>query len=184
MYFNFMDNQTLKNYVSLFNDGDETAFYKIVDAYKDELFNTCFRMLNDYDEANDVAQDVFIKVYKSIDSFRFDSSFSTWLYRIAINCCNTNLSKRKKHATTSIDEMEQDFEDRSVEYNNDTGYSDIVRDAIDKLEAKHKSIIVLRDIEGMSYDDIAEILEISKGTVKSRIARAREKLQEILRRYL
>ncbi len=179
-----MDNQTLQNYITLFNEGDENAFYKIVDRYKDEIFNLCYRMLNDYDEANDVSQDSFIKIYTSLNSFRFDSSFSTWIYRIAINCCNTTLSKRKKRQTTSIDEMDKDFEDSSYDYNDDKAYSNIVREAIEKLEQKHKAVIILRDIEGMSYDEIAEVLSVNRGTVKSRLARAREKLKEILRRYL
>lgn len=176
-----MDDVQLRQFVTLFLEGDQRAFYKIVDEYKDEVFNLCYRIIGDYDDADDVAQEVFIRVFKSIAKFRFDSSFSTWLYRIAVNCCNSTLKKRLKRKSESIENYQESLRD---DYSSDTAYSDIVRQAIAKLDKKDRTIIILRDINGLSYDEIATIINITVGTVKSRLSRAREKLKAILRRLL
>lgn len=175
-----MKSDQLKTYITLFSEGDENAFYKIVDGYKDEIFNLCYRILNDYDDADDVAQEVFIRMYKSVVKFQFQSSFSTWLYRISVNCCYSYIKKNRKSNVSALPDSFEIADER----NGDSYYSDLVREALTKLEAKQRTLIVLRDIKGLSYEEIAEILKVSIGTVKSRLNRAREKLREILRRLL
>ncbi|MBN2041214.1 MAG: sigma-70 family RNA polymerase sigma factor [Spirochaetes bacterium] len=181
-------------------DNNRDSFNRLVLKYKDMVFNLCFRIVADYDEANDCAQEVFIKVYENLNTFKFQAAFSTWLYRIAVNICRNHLSSlkfrtRKKMISLSGGNEETDRPDNprlSVTDVPDDSYSpekiyekkekkEIVRNAINSMPPKEKILIVLRDIEGRSYEEIAEITGFRMGTVKSGLARARQELRNMLR---
>jgi RNA polymerase sigma-70 factor (ECF subfamily) len=174
--------------------GDIEAFEKLVEAYQKKVFNIALGMLNNYDDASDIAQEVFIRVFKSIKSFKGESAFSTWLYRITTNACLDELRK-SKNKTKNIVSIDEDihFEDGEaarqivddspspdmiVEANE---LKNIVNDAIEELSEEHKTVIILREIQGFSYEEIADIIKSPQGTVKSRISRARNILKDILK---
>ena len=172
------------------------AFDQLVIKHKDKLFNMVFWFLGDYPEANDCAQEIFIKVFKSIKKFRFESSFSTWLYRIAINTCKNKLKSsayRWKKRTVSLENPESSQEGcRSYEIRNGSPSpanelekkEKIMRiqKAVNSLPPEQNRIIVLRDIQGLSYQEISDITGLKLGTVKSRLARARLELRNKLNR--
>jgi len=181
--------------VKAFQAGDMESFDELVLRHKDSLFNLCFRFFGDQQEANDSAQDVFIKVYGSLKKFRLESSFSTWLYRIAVNTCKNRLKsldyrikKRMKRldqqGNTHSDNPSPDMIDESsspmIELEK-RERSYLVRQAIDSLPGSRKMMVILRDIEGLPYEEIAEITGYNLGTVKSRLARARSDLRNRLR---
>ena len=167
--------------------GDRQAFIELVEMYQRKVIPISYSMLSDYEDACDAAQEVFIKVYRSIASFRGDSSLSTWIYRITRNVCMDFIRKRKE-APVSIDEQKDDAPKIEIE---DTSKSPekiaeknetvrMVREAITMLDEGQRVIITMFDIEGMSYEEISAALEIPAGTVKSRLNRARQKLKKIL----
>lgn len=177
--------------------GNNAAFDRLVLKYQDQIFNLCFRMLGDYDEANDCAQETFIKVYSNIKGFKFKSGFSTWLYRIAVNTCRNNissLSTRMRKKMTRLDNpcihAESD-ERRKIEILDESSNpADIyerkerdilIQKAIEALSVNERAVIVLCDIEGKSYEEISEITGFKEGTVKSRLSRARRELRTKLR---
>jgi RNA polymerase sigma-70 factor (ECF subfamily) len=180
-----------------FQGGDRAAFEKLVLRHKDKLFNLCYSFLGDYEEANDSSQEAFIKAYQGLKKFRFESSFSTWLYRIAVNTCTNkfkSLANRQKKMTSSLDNPGGIDEKRSLEIRDDAPTplmeleekerQALIRRAIDRLPPEHKAVITLRDIEGLSYEEIAEITGSNLGTVKSRLSRARIDLSSKLRSIL
>jgi RNA polymerase sigma-70 factor (ECF subfamily) len=175
--------------------GDLTAFDKLVLKHKDRLFNMVYWFLGDYNEANDCAQETFIKAFKSIKKFRFESAFSTWLYRIAVNTCKNRIKSsayRWKKRTVSLE--------TSSGSKNDNPLSEIVNDsptpvmalekkermiqiqtAIHSLPEEQNQVVVMRDIQGLSYQDISDITGLNLGTVKSRLARGRLELRNRLK---
>lgn len=175
--------------------GDQDAFDKLVLRYQDRLFNLIYRFLGDYQEANDCAQETFIKVFKSLKNFRFESSFSTWLYRIAVNTCKNRLKSsayRWRKKTVSLGIPDGSSHDNPVAEIVNGSPSPVVQlekkermmriqNAINSLPEEQNRVIVLRDIEGLSYQEIAEITELNPGTVKSRLARARLALRSTLK---
>ena len=167
--------------------GDREAFNVLVKEYEGKIINIAYGMLSDKEEALDASQEVFIRIYKSIDSFKGNSSLSTWIYTIAVNICRDCLRKRQRSAkTVSIDtSLNEDMEvmeiadtsltpEQKIEQ---TERQKLVRQAIDELSEEYKTVITLCDIEGMAYDKIAEILKCPTGTVKSRLNRARAALR-------
>jgi RNA polymerase sigma-70 factor (ECF subfamily) len=183
--------------IKAFQGGDRAAFDKLVLRHKDKLFNLCYSFLGDYEEANDSSQEAFIKAYRGLKKFRFESSFSTWLYRIAVNTCTNkvkSLAYRQKKMTSSLDNPGGTDGNRAVEIRDDAPTplmkleekerQDLIRNAIDRLPADHKAVIALRDMEGLSYEEIAEITGSNLGTVKSRLSRARIDLRCKLRGIL
>lgn len=169
--------------------GDKDAFEKLIIKYEKRVYNIAYQMFGNEHDAMDVAQDVFIKVYQSLHKFNNKSAFSTWLHRITVNTCIDAHRKRKKDKQVeSIDETRENDDGVLTKQYVDKGLTPeeaaikkenimMVREAIDSLKEDHKAIIILRDIKGYSYDEIADILEVSIGTVKSRIARARSQLK-------
>ena len=168
---------------------DERAFTEMVRAYQDRVFALCIRMLGDRAEAEDVSQEVFVTVFKSIDSFRGDARFSTWLYRVTANHCKNRikyLARRHHRSKQDIDDTrETDIArpmtdphprpDRAAE---GAQMERIIRAALTEIDEDHRVVIILRDIEQLSYGEIAEILEVAEGTVKSRLFRARAALKQ------
>ena len=176
--------------------GDMAAFDQLVVKHKDKLFNMVYWLLGDYQEANDCAQEIFIKVFKSIKKFRFQSSFSTWLYRIATNTCKNRLKSsafRWKKRMVSLENPESSKQDnRSYEIQNGSPSPEnslekkeqimLIQKAVNALPREQNRVVVLRDIQGLSYQEIADITGLNLGTVKSRLARARMELRNRLNR--
>jgi RNA polymerase sigma-70 factor (ECF subfamily) len=184
--------------VEAFQKGDKRAFDQLVIRHKDRIFNLCCRFLGDYEEANDSAQEAFVKAYDSLNAFRLESAFSTWLYRIAVNTCKNKLGSsayKAKRKTVSLDNpgdpsdgplpMEIPNGDPSpLARMEEKEKMALLQRALDTLPGEFKMAVTLRDVEGLSYEDIAEITGLNLGTVKSRIARARTDLRNRLRGVL
>ena len=177
-------------------DGDEAAFQEIVRRYRNPITNFVYRMLDDYERSVELAQETFIRVFTSASRYQANYSFSTYIYRIATNLAISELRRRKRRKFVSLfspytddngDAVELDppdlnpLQDESL-INNERRKA--VARAITSLPEKYRAAIVLRDVEGLSYDRIAEVLKLSEGTVKSRINRARNLLKEKLSVYI
>ena len=177
-------------------NGDEAAFASIVGRYKSPITNYLYRFLNDYEEAVDLAQETFVRVYFAIDRYHTEYAFSTYIYRIATNLAISELRKRKRRTILSLTGLFQSEDDEQTEFQPpdtrsrpdedlvDDERSRVIAKAIATLPAKYRVPIILRDVEGRSYDEVAEILELGLGTTKSRISRARGLLKEKLKHYL
>ena len=173
--------------------GDMLAFEELILKHEKIVYNLALRMMNHSEDAMDISQEVFLKAYRSLANFDERAAFSTWLYRITHNTCIDEIRKRKGKQTYSLEEdleSEDGSMQRQVADDGDTPEESLMRKeqkseilrALDTLSEEHKAAIILRDVKGMSYEEIAEILELSLGTVKSRINRARNQLKtEILK---
>lgn len=162
-----------------FIDGDKSAFQVLVKRHKEKVRNIIYMTMNNSALVDDIAQEVFITVYKNLKHFRFESQFTTWLYRVTVNRCKDYL--RRINVRKIFSPIEDGYE--VSEYSTPAESNDIskiVMDAISKLPAKLRMPLILKDIEGFSYREISETLKCEMGTVKSRIFRGREKLKEIL----
>ena len=167
--------------------GDIEAFETLIIKYEKTIYNIALRMMISPEDAKDVSQNVLIKIYNNISRFKGDSLFSTWIYRITVNTCIDEIRKNKRKSEISMDDEDAGV-GRVIQDTNLTpeqsaiekeGYNSIIT-AINELPEEYKTVITLRDIEGFSYQEVAEITECSLGTVKSRISRARAKLKELL----
>lgn len=178
--------------IARFQQGDNYAFDLLVKRYKDPLMNFVFRFVGEKEEAEDIVQETFLRLYKNKHYYREIAKFSTWIYTIAGNLAKTELRRRRRRKLLSISSFmtsEKDYdipdEDSNPERETNTVVTDkIIQKAIDKLSPKFKQVIILRDIQGFSYEEIAEIVGIPLGTVKSRVNRARLKLQEDLKHLM
>ncbi|CAH2212604.1 RNA polymerase sigma factor [Tepidibacter aestuarii] len=175
------ENQLIKRCI----DGDIDAFEKLIDKYKQTAYNIALGIVKNPDDAMDISQEALIKVYRYIKNFNQKSSFSTWLYRIVMNTCLDYMKKNEKNKVIPINEEIINKQDDYIENNPEKILdkkieTQQIRDAIDKLSPIQKTAIILRDIQGFSYEEIANITDSSLGTVKSRIKRGRENLKEIL----
>jgi RNA polymerase sigma-70 factor, ECF subfamily len=171
--------------------GDQNAYAEIVEIYKDKVFQLCYRMLGNRHEAEDMAQEAFIRAYVNIASFNINLKFSTWLYRIATNLCIDRIRKKKPdfyldaevsgtdgltmYSQVAADTALPEEEVESIEL------QEIIQREISKLPEKYRSVIVLKYIEELSLNEISEILDMPLGTVKTRIHRGREALRHQLR---
>ncbi len=180
------------NLVRALRRRDEEAFTQMVDRYQDQVFNIVYRIVGDRAEAEEVAQEVFIAVFKHVDGFRGDSKFSTWLFRIASNRAKNRvkyLARRNRKYHQDIDETPES----NIETNPVGGATErpdreamgrqleeVVQEGLVELNEKHRVVLVLRDFEDLSYDELSETLEIPEGTVKSRLYRARSQLKEYI----
>jgi RNA polymerase sigma-70 factor (ECF subfamily) len=181
--------------VKAFQAGDKTAFDTLVLKHKDKVFNLCYWFLGDKQEANDCAQETFIKVYRALKKFRFKSAFFTWLYRIAANTCKNRLKsseyRREKKMVrldnpgrtpdqTALQEIRDPLSSPMVELEKKERML-LIQKAIDALPAGQRAVVVLRDIEGLSYEEVSSITGLKLGTVKSKLSRARLELRDRLR---
>jgi RNA polymerase sigma factor, sigma-70 family len=172
--------------------GEPFAFEALVKKFEKFVYTTIYFEVRNADDAYDISQEVFLKVFRSLDTFRGDSAFSSWLYRICKNAAFDFLRKDSKSKTVSISALKLDDEETDYDIPDDnrnnnpekayekTELQEKVHRAIFSLSEEHREVIQLREIDGYSYDEIAKILGIEQGTVKSRIARARESLKKIL----
>ena len=178
---------TDKELAALIKKGDMKAFDELVGRYNKRVVNIAYSLLSDREDALDAAQEVFIKVYKSIGSFRGDSSVSTWIFRITQNVCKDFLRKRRA-VVQSLDADDEDEpkleiadESESPEYISERNEkAEVLRRAIARLDENQRLVVTLFDLNGMSYEEIAAIVKCPVGTVKSRLYRARESLRKIL----
>ncbi len=165
--------------IKKFNDGDQSAFQILVNRHKEKVRSIVYLTMSNSSLVDDIAQEVFITVYRKLKNFRFESQFTTWLYRITINKCKDQL--RKKNVRRIFMPLQEGEEvSHSLTSVEDNDVSKVVMEAVSKLPAKLRIPLMLKDIEGFSYQEIAESLECEMGTVKSRIFRARERLKTIL----
>jgi RNA polymerase sigma-70 factor (ECF subfamily) len=177
--------------------GDELAFQEIVKRYRNPITNFVYRMLNDYDRAVDLAQETFVRIYMNVERYQATYSFSTYIYRIASNLAISELRQRKRRRLIPIpmfysDKENEEFEIDLPDTQQVTAEQNMILDerrdavsrAIASLPEKYRTVVVLRDIEGKSYEEISAVLNLSDGTVKSRINRARGLLKDKLKEYL
>jgi RNA polymerase sigma-70 factor (ECF subfamily) len=177
---------------------EERAFEEMVATYRDRIFGLILRMVGNREEAEDLAQEVFITVLKSIDTFRGESKFSTWLYRIAANHTKNRMKYLQRRAYKATSEYDEAAE-RAVQRGDGPGgprlqnpesamagaqIERVVQGAIAELDEDHRELVVLRDMEEMSYEEIVAITGLNEGTVKSRLHRARTALKEIVQRKM
>jgi RNA polymerase sigma-70 factor (ECF subfamily) len=177
-------------------DRDERAFRELVEAHRDRVFNITYRMLGSRDEAEDVAQEVFISVFKTIDTFREESKFSTWLYRVTVNHCKNRIKYLARRHDRDRDELDEAAHasngsdgaplrhvqpDRALE---GAQLEALLQEAIARLDEDQRAVVVLRDIEDLSIEEICEITGLPDGTVKSRLHRARLALRKRLQRHV
>lgn len=168
--------------IRAFIKGDESTFKTLVVRHKEKVRNLVFITLGDAEFVDDISQDVFISIYHKLNDFRFESKFTTWLYRITVNKCRDYLRK-KRVRSIFVPIKDTDTEYGTGPFSENVDIPQLVRSAIDKLPEKLKVPLVMRDIEGLSYKEIADKLGTEVGTIKSRIFRARESLKVILEPY-
>jgi RNA polymerase sigma-70 factor (ECF subfamily) len=171
--------------------GDLDAFSTLVDKYQDRVYSAVLNYVSNPEDAVDITQEAFVKAYSNIRRFNASSAFYTWLYRIAINAAIDFLRKRKNKIVDSLDDdryTEVGFEPVSKDASTDpekvvtrSEQVHVLRSAISELSEKLRAVIVLHDVEGLSQDEVAAILNVPVGTVKSRVSRARAELRSILR---
>lgn len=188
-----MNDKALEKLIKQAQKGDVEAFERIIEEHQAVVYSIAFKMAGNESDAFDMAQESFLKIYRNLNKFDGRSKLSTWIYRVVSNTCLDELKKRKRHIenTKSFDEEIDTSEDKIVleirddkplpdEQLENAELRDVLNKAVSELSEQHKAVLVLRDIEGFSYEDISEILNINAGTVKSRLSRARMALRKIL----
>lgn len=165
------------------DDRFEAAFGELYDRYRDRVFSIAYRMLGTTSDAMDVAQESFSLLFRKLSSFRFDSKFSTWLFRLVVNCCVDHRRREASRPASSLSENSVDTETESgdpVAAAESSELEDHVQESLQRLSPKLRAVLILRYIEGQSYDELSQSLEISLGTVKSRLARAHLAFENVL----
>jgi RNA polymerase sigma-70 factor, ECF subfamily len=182
--------------VRRFKEGDRDAFAEIVRRYQDRVFTMCVRWMGDHQIAEEVAQDVFLALFRSLSGFRGDAQLSTWVYRVVINHCkNRRLYRRRRHVDQH-EPLEGEPQDEAPTRQiadggpgtdaplNAAQAGAMLEGALEVLDEEQRQIIVLREMQDLSYEEIADILDLPKGTVKSRLHRARTELAAVLARRI
>ena len=179
--------------------GDRDAFRELVERYQRKVYSICYGMLKNNDDALDVSQEVFVKVFRYLEKFNHESSFYTWLYRITVNVCIDHIRKNSRVRKVEYDDrISHDPGDveggehilpSTLGLNPDKVYGrkelrEKMLEALETLSEKHRTILILREVEGLSYEEMAEVLNISKGTVMSRLFHARRYFQDAIAEYL
>ena len=188
-----INSNDIKKLVKKSQTGDTDAFEDLVNFYQGRIFGLCLRLAGNRDDAEDLAQEVFIKAFHSLKGFRLEAEFGTWLHRIAVNMWINIKKKNSKIIQISIDEplntqegqLQRDVADTGsagdpLEALEEVEFKNFVKQALDELSPEHKTVLVLRDMEGYSYEEIADMTQCSLGTVKSRINRARQAMRKKL----
>jgi RNA polymerase sigma-70 factor (ECF subfamily) len=182
-------------FVSRLQANEDAAYDELVRTYNAPVFHVAYRMLGDSGDAADAVQEIFIKVFRNIRGFRGDSSLKTWIFRIAFSEILNRLrwwKRRFRSSTVSLDDDRKGTAPIHLRSSSPSPHhvleskerDQAIQQALTKLSGEHRSIVILRDIEGFSYNEIAEILGVSCGTVKSRLARARADMKKSLVRFL
>jgi RNA polymerase sigma-70 factor (ECF subfamily) len=168
--------------------GEAAAFGVLVVRYQDRLYNTVYRLVDNADDAHDIVQDVFLSAFQSLDSFKGDSLFFTWLYRIAFNTAISHKRKRRmalsinaaRNGEGGIDPLDESDSVRPGHALEQAEQERRIRKALNQLSPEHRAVLILKDMEGQKYEVMAEILEVPIGTIRSRLHRARTELRELL----
>lgn len=172
--------------------GNNKAFEQLIQPYEKKIYNIAIQMFKNREDAYDASQEIFIKVYKNLRKFNFDSAFGTWLHRLAVNTCIDEYRKRRRHRenTTSFevkgkegDTLVRELPDKEKIPEEQVIQKEIIKEvhkAMNQLDAQQKMILIYREIEEYSYEEISEVLDCNIGTVKSRIFRARQALKKII----
>ena len=170
--------------------GDHSAFEQLVLTYQKPVYNLALRMTGNAEDANDLAQEAFLNAWRGLPNFKFDSSFSTWIYRLTSNACISFLRQRKRRSTVSAVYLDDENEEQEFSFPDPAPQPeeklirqeehDLVREALESLEPEYREALSMSVFAGQSYAQIAEILGVKEGTVKSRISRAREKIRKKL----
>ena len=178
--------------VSGLQAGDEAAYEQLIERFQSPVYNLAYRLLNDQADASDVSQEVFLKIFRNVGQFRGDSSLRTWVYRIAVNESHNRRRWlfRHRRGETGIEDTFEDSEGREkplmdagetpYDFTMNREAQGLLEDALAEINPVFRTALVLREVEDMSYEEIADILEVSLGTVKSRIVRGREALRRNL----
>lgn len=178
-----------KEWIQRVLSGDQDAFVHLVKEYEKQVFHLCLRMVGNTEDAEDLAQEAFFKAWKGLKFYKFESSFSTWLYRLTTNVCIDHLRKQKRKTAISLTmEEEEDGQELELPDCDPLPEEQVLKKeaaqqlqrAMGKLEEDARLILTLRVVEDLSYEQIAQIMDLKIGTVKSRLARARERLKNIL----
>ena len=174
--------------ISRFQNGDEQAYIELVNRYRDRLMSFVYRFVNDEVVAEDIVQDALVKLYTHKHYYKNIAKFSTWMYTIAGNLAKTELRKNKRRKVTNLSEMGKDDWEYDIPSDEDTEKTvhgqfaaKQIHEAIQSLPDHFREVVILRDIQELSYEEVSSIVEVPLGTVKSRINRARLQLQEILK---
>jgi RNA polymerase sigma-70 factor (ECF subfamily) len=190
------DRQVVADLVRAALEGDDTAFAELFRRFRDKVYRICFRFTRDHDEAMDVLQTTFIKVHRSLSSYREESSFATWISRVATNACIDHVRARRREGQVELDESVDTeaaaggealspvraLAPSGAALNRELGTA--IQEALDKLSDTHRMVFTLHCVEGMSYQAVADTLQISIGTVMSRLFHARRYLRRSLAPYL
>lgn len=167
--------------------GDLDAFEELVKRYEGKVYTVAYRFVGNHADASDLAQETFVRVYQSLPGFRGESSFATWLYRIAANVCRDDLRKKQRRQKVSLDEIMEQPGGYAHPASTDIGPEEAmeqletrtaVQVCLNSLSEEHRLVLVMREVQGLSYEEIAAVLGCSLGTVKSRINRARQALKQ------
>jgi len=175
--------------------GEMKAYDVLVERYKQRLYATVYHMTSNHEDANDLVQDAFIKAYKSLHSFKGQSSFYTWVYRIAVNRTINFLKRRKDRGHFSLNDVDASIETdpdyvelmSHVTPRREVGLNELqekLNEAVQKLSEEHRAVVIMHDVQGMTHADIARVMHCSEGTVRSRLFYARQQLQGLLGDYL
>ncbi len=190
-YLDALSPMSDEDLMSQFQAGTVEAFNILVGRYKDPLTNYIYRFLGDMKECEDLLQETFLRVYRNRHSYRRIARFSTWLYTIAGNLARSEYRKRKRRRISSLQSVNKNDEEYEMEVPDETFSPDkdtessiqdfYIQDALGKIPEEFREVVVLRDVQQLSYEEIAEITGLPMGTVKSRINRGRTKLQILLK---
>lgn len=186
------DHPSDEKLIEQFQQGNIYAFEEIVRRYKDQLINFAYRYLNDFDDAEDVVQETFMRVFRKKKAYKNVAKFSTWIYTITGNLAKTELRRRRRRKILSLSNLgyeDKDFELKDIKKGPEESVDELIQDgviqqAINSLPEKFREVIIFRDIQELSYEEISTILKIPLGTVKSRVNRGRLKLREKLTEYI
>ena len=183
--------------VRRFKEGDRSAYAEIVRRYQHRVYTMCIRWMGDDQIAEEVAQDVFLALYRALGDFRGDAQLSTWIYRVVVNHCKNRRLYRRRRASDRHEPLEgpqRDDDDPPRQIASEGPGTDhllhqseaelLVREALALLDEEQRAIIVMRDVDDLSYEEIGEILDLPRGTVKSRLHRARAELAKVLSRKI
>lgn len=183
-----VDDRSDEILVTLFQQGDEGAFRVLVERYQEKIRNLIYSIFNEPELVDDLAQEVFIKAYEGLANFRFQSSLYTWLYRIAVNRSRDEMRKRKLRKWLSLHTMmesgDTEFQQKMTTQPVSSDTEEIVSKGLQQLPEKFRIAVILKDIEGLSYEEMAEVMQCEIGTVKSRLSRARSMLRKVVKPLL
>lgn len=181
----------MDNLIERLRNRDEAAFEEFVSQFERSIYNLALRQIGHPQDAQDITQEVFLRIYRSITNFRADAKLSTWVYQITLNACVDLTRRRVRHPELPLVVQNEDGDEAMLDTPDETyapeplyertALREQIADGLQKLSDEYRKILILRDVNGLSYDEIGQVLALPEGTVKSRLFRARDRLAAILR---